>query len=134
MKRKLAWLGVALLFVGIPATAFWLLPKDRINQDTYDQIRLGMTIGDVRTMLGAPGDDITYGEESPGKREIIDDTSDGTWERMPGFNNPGRKWKWTGQDGAIVIGLDQEGQVTGKQFLIFRPLTLIERVRMIVSL
>jgi hypothetical protein len=53
MRWKLVLFGIALV---VAAVVLWLLWRsDRVSEQTYQQIRLGMSLDEVEHMLGGPG-------------------------------------------------------------------------------
>jgi hypothetical protein len=138
MKRKLLWFGLgSLCFVAVLA-GLWLLWKDDlINQSSYEQIRRGMSIEEVRARLGSPGDDLDDLDnpidlnDGP-QREVLDMHSEGDWVHVRGTEWQ-RRIVWSGQNGWIVIRLDPEQRITDKAFLTLKPLSVIERLRHLVG-
>jgi hypothetical protein len=138
VKRKLAWIAVLILFVGCPAAWLWSLNDDRINQSAYDQVRLGMTIREVRDTLGSPGNDLSEWNKNDSKknavaREVTNMPSEGTWEHKPDDNEPRRRWAWSGQNGTIVIRLGPDDRVTDKMLIRLKPLGPVERARAMIG-
>jgi hypothetical protein len=60
MKHRRLLLSLVLLIAfavaGVGVVA-WTVPKDRINRQSYDAIRGGMTEGNVENLLGGPAAD-----------------------------------------------------------------------------
>src|SRR5262245_3720076 len=58
MKRKLKWLAIVLAvsLLGF-GTALLLWPRDRITEESFDKIRIGMTEDEVAEILGDIGCD-----------------------------------------------------------------------------
>ena len=56
MKRKLKWMAVvlAVLLVGL-GVALFVWPRDRITTESWKNIRIGMTVKEVESILGRPG-------------------------------------------------------------------------------
>jgi hypothetical protein len=131
VKRKWVWMAAFLLLGGI-AAVWLLLTEDRITQATYAQIRLGMTVEEVRALLGAHGIDVaslTAGSKSGPGREVASMQDEGTWDHRQDDNERGRRWLWQGRDGRIMIRLGRDGRVTDRMFLGLRPLTFLERLQ-----
>jgi hypothetical protein len=58
MKRKREWMTAVLLIAAPGAVCVWLFQQTSINEASYARIRLGMTISEVRDILGSAGTDV----------------------------------------------------------------------------
>jgi hypothetical protein len=102
MRRVLISMSIpAVLAIGIFVGGWLLQPKPRINQETLDGIKVGMTLSEVEATIGAPPGD--YGV---GKGEI---------EFWTGREPPRGKLRndykaWLGQTGAICVWFDANGK------------------------
>jgi SmpA / OmlA family len=109
-KRRAAWAGVAAVAVlGLVGHVGQRLLRHaqmarHINEDRFQQIRPGMTEGQVEAILGGPSGDYS--------------TEPIVWasgmQRLPW--NPERAQAWTGNEGIITVWFDADGRVTVKHF------------------
>jgi len=140
VKRKLAWMAVLVVFMLIALAWYCLLNDDRINQDTYDRIRLGMTIDEVQKTVGTKGSDQFDQQDDNGfrsrivpTREMTDMQIEGDWVHKPDDNESGKRFGWGGLNGAVMIRVDQEGRVTDRMFIKLKPLGLLDQLRWIAA-
>jgi hypothetical protein len=109
-KRSLLVPGcfVAVLLIG--CLTLWLTwPVDRINREAFVRIRPGMTEGEVEEILGrptgdGPSDAIVMYEGVP--ESFVD----------PASYPPDKRRQWVGSKHAVLIELDERGQVSGRYF------------------
>jgi hypothetical protein len=128
------WKLVSIGFLGIVAgfaTLWFFLKKDPVTQASYDSIHLGMTIEEVVGVFGAPGGDLDArtDDKRSVSREVLDMQFEGDWVARPGDNEPNRRFGWAGQDGIIVIRIDQDQRVTDRMFITLKPLSVFQRIR-----
>jgi hypothetical protein len=90
----------AVVVVASGAVVLLCIPVAHIDQSTCDQIRPGMTVGEAEAIIGA----------SPG-------WYDGVWgirTNSPGYK--GYKPHWVGNQGEIILDLDEQDRVARAQF------------------
>jgi hypothetical protein len=105
MKRKLKWTAVVLviLLLGSGVVSF-LLPRDRITREAWNEVRLGMKEKQVEDILGGPARDLER------------------WKfHIEKF--------WPGQAGRIQVEFDLHGCVTGKAFWEFPEKSFLDSLR-----
>jgi hypothetical protein len=113
MNRRRLLLGAgALALLGLAGVAVVRLagPSPRINRESYDQIRPGMTRQQVEHIIGAaPGDYRRAGGRAVyfERPELPDPqaTTVGLEEEV-----------WIGEEAAILVGFDARGLAADKQF------------------
>ena len=125
MKRKLKWLAVVLvvLLVGF-AIVLFLGPRDRVTEDSWSQIRIGMTVEQVETILGFPGLDWEEHQAKKAKRSrtfVMEGRYllEPRWIETEGLKRKRREGEvkhWAGRRGDIAVFLDERGHVRGKRF------------------
>src|SRR5262245_52642021 len=124
MKRKLKWLAIvlAVLLLGF-GSALLLWPRDQITAESWQKIRIGMTEDEVAEILGGPGmSREEYQAQHKALRTQIGKvpfiTNVILVEEDP--NKMVREWPtvktWFGRRGHLLIAIDEEGHVRGKQF------------------
>jgi hypothetical protein len=97
------WISVSILAVvavGLFVGGWLMLPKPRINEESFGRIKIGMTQAQVEEIIGAPPGD--YGVS---KCELDVWHSDSM--RLPAWTCK----QWLGQHDAITVWLDAEGKV-----------------------
>ncbi len=80
----------------------------RINEDTYNLIKSGMTQSAVEKIIGVPPGDYVTGKKS---LVLFDLYGNGV------FMKPGQFQQWGGDDGFIQIGFDDNDQVLWTRFV-----------------
>jgi hypothetical protein len=118
MKRKLKWLAivfaVSLLGFGM---ALLLWPRDRITEESYQRIRIGMVQKEVEGMLGMPRihvKDFWFGYWLPLKKKGVHLAG---WEWLEqGEPVEDDATYWIGGNGLMGIEFDNDGRVVGKKF------------------
>ena len=130
MKRKLKWIAavLAVLLLGF-GTALLLWPRDRVTEDSWSEIRIGMTLEQVETILGFPGLDWEEHQAKKAKRSrsfILEGSYllEPRWienEALERERREGDIKHWAGRRGDIAIFLDECGHVRGKRFRGSRP-------------
>ena len=130
MKRKLKWPAIvlAVLVLGF-GTPLWLWPRDRITPASWKEIRIGMTVAEVESILGRPGmayddfedhlDALAKNDKFPVPDHIrFAEPEEGEWKWIDEGKNkvPNNTKYWIGQRGRMVIQLSPSGQVIGKYF------------------
>jgi hypothetical protein len=93
---------LSLLTAGVFFGGWLLQPKPRVDFETYQQIRIGMTLRDVEAIIGAPPGD--YGV---GKGVLLDFGLD----TAPGEIDTRVRKDWLLGDQGISIWLDEMGTV-----------------------
>lgn len=124
MKRGLscfASLGLVALFAMIrpPHSS-----KDRINAVGYSRIRLGMDLKKACEILGGPAEDYSFlstAKSAGVERHVEEMREEGSWHPKPDDNDPRKRWCWLGGQGAIVVRVDRNGDVTDRMFLKLKP-------------
>ena len=139
MKRKLKWTAVvvAVLLLGVGA-ALLLWPRDRITRESWEKIRIGMTVAEVEDILGGPG--IPYEDflTLQDRAEVVEghfsiDEPKDSWVPMD-------LWKetelantrfWLGGRGTLGILFDRQRKVASKVFVTtkVRDPNFIDRLR-----
>jgi len=106
-KRRLLILLIILAIVSFPFAmyvAVFLLVPDQFNAAVYQEIRIGMTKGDVLYVIGVdPGD---YG------RGYVDTEITEHYEGCDKL--VARRFRWAGQRKEIIVDFDVNGLVMGK--------------------
>jgi hypothetical protein len=99
---------LAVLAIGIFVGGWLLQPKPRIDQESYDRIKVGMTLAEVEAIIGAPPGDYGVGT---GEIEVWFTwevkTGDVHWPRLPA----GERKEWLGQQHAITVWVNAAGKV-----------------------
>jgi hypothetical protein len=119
-KRRLLLpgLGVA-VGLGLAGFVWWFtLPEPRINQQSFEQIQVGMTVGEVVALFRVPP-----GNYTDGRAKILhEEVRDGI--RQGGLEGSSDQYKeWVGQETAILVWLDDEGKVSRKEWIPMSHLT-----------
>jgi hypothetical protein len=122
MKRKLKWIGVVLVLLVLGfGTVLFLLPRNRITVEAWQQIRLGMTKEEVESILGGPGIPCAEFlaqnariEKAIGKPHLLNDGKRLMEPEWLKFDEDKIK-VWFAGRGLIAIDFDQ-GFVKGKVF------------------
>ena len=136
MKRKRVKIALVLtiLFV-VAGGAILLWPRDRITVQSYEKIRVGMTLKDVEAILGGPGISVEEYLHIEGLRQNPPQ-GDGIL-----LNEPERTDAviaqiteakvWFGRRGYLEVQFDNKGQARWKYWMGWRlnDPTFIERVR-----
>jgi hypothetical protein len=103
MRRRKLLVALAGLAVVVAAGAVVLWPRtERITQENYDRIQLGMSRAHVYTVLGPPGDYATH----PTYGYI----GSGPWNRQPGEES------WVANETVIWVQFDGTSKVVHASF------------------
>lgn len=121
---------VGLLIIGGFGAGLLPLKHDSITRSTYDQIPLGMTLAEVRELLGSPG---IGPNEVPQAlfpdRQIVEAVEEGKFDNRPDDNEPGRRLVWVGRDSGLLIRVGEGNRVTDKMFHRLAPPTFLQRIQ-----
>jgi hypothetical protein len=97
---------LAVLAIGVFALGWLLQPKPRIDQETLDKTKVGMTRSEVESIIGAPPGNYGVGE---GTIEF--------WSGRRPLQHQEHK-VWLGQKHAIRVWFDAEGKVYERDFVV----------------
>ena len=118
MRRRTLPVVLAGLAVMVAAGAVVLWPrKDRITQENYDGIRMGMSRAEVEEILGLPGDYRTGPGATNLGRDVIAWVIDpdvhpyppSSWSKID--EGPHSWGYWLGDSFQISVAIDDSGQV-----------------------
>jgi hypothetical protein len=125
MKRKLRWLAIVLAVLLLAfGTALFLWPRDRITEESWKMIRIGMTRAEVEHILGRSGmsyhDFVTQYNQFEEEMGFVDEgvrleEPESFW---PDDKNNARFW-WG--RGLLRIQFNEQGEVANKVFRAIRP-------------
>jgi hypothetical protein len=120
--RRRRWLLVGLVAVALLGCGLfvWVVyPKHRINRDSFEQIRSGMTEAEVEAVLGAAAGDY---RTTP------------TLEYFSTRLMPDRQWSCN--ECRVGVWLNPDGKVRKKEYLelVPRPTSLLDRFRHLLRL
>src|SRR6516162_458715 len=131
MKRKLKWLTIVLAVLLLAfGTALFLWPRDRITEESWKMIQIGMAEKDVEEILEGPGINDKEYEALRDQLVIREVKGPVLWEPKGSIFDQTMTKFWVGQRGIIGIEFDQDRNVKSK---ILQPLTtepnFIDRLR-----
>jgi hypothetical protein len=109
MRRRtlLAALAGLAVLVAAGVVVLWPRSSSRITRENFDRIKVGMSLAEVETILGAPGDYTTgpYDEFSPD----LYSGGDLDWARAT-------KVDWWSDTSGVTVVFDVSGSVQGSFF------------------
>jgi hypothetical protein len=119
-KRVLMWAGLLVVLAGAGMAGMVLLwPCSSINRNTFEKVKPGMSLAEVKALFHVPAGDYT-------SRPV----------ELPTFHSheaaPGTDLKfWAGDDGLIIVEFDPHERVTTAEFYEVRlvPQSLLDRLR-----
>ena len=128
-KRWLLRLGLlaGLALFGFWFALWWTAPEHRINKESCDQIRNGMTETEVVAIIGASAGDYTTAETEKERDLVRWILTDRVWQAAL-HGNDIRSREWLSDNGAIQVLLDQNGTVISKEFFSIQA-TFIAKLR-----
>lgn len=117
-KPLLFLLGLVALLLAGGYLLLWLTapPRHRITEESYAQIREGMTESEAEQTLGGPAGDYTRGRAVPTIQAALDEEGRPLWEG-DFLLNPGswaqeaRRKTWVGETWAVYVAFDEQGRV-----------------------
>jgi hypothetical protein len=146
MKRK-KMLLFAVLAAVVVVSAYFLLPPFSsrklapIGKGCYDKIQLGMTAAAAGQAIGIPPGDYsgayTYGTQRAGHESEIagpwtdyTENRDGTISAVhPDTGRPLRGYWWRGQEGWLIVFIDENGRVIERRYYRGWPRSFLEWLR-----
>jgi hypothetical protein len=128
MKRKLKWLAIVLAvsLLGF-GTALLLWPRDRINEDSWKQIQIGMTEEEVEDILGRPG--VSWEANLFPFHFELAESNDTLYIRRWPFERWESDKFWTSQRACIQVRFDPRGNISGKAFWRSAEPSFLDRLR-----
>lgn len=113
LRHKWLWCISAIIPLGF-GIALCLLPRERISLRSYNQIYLGMSVDEVKTLIGEPGV-YTNPENVPGlllTRSLSNGGGEGDWPEAlrRGIVN------WIGRSAVISMAFDSNHRVVWKDY------------------
>ncbi len=137
-KRVLLWAGllVVLAAVGLASVQLLSARRHNINVNTVRQVRTGMTVAEVETLLGA-----SPGDHGRGEVVLVRTPDAGTLPLLVPLANidpasrPATRI-YAGEDAGVVVWLDPDQRVTRVQIQLLtrEPESVLARVRRWVGL
>jgi hypothetical protein len=124
----------AIVFVGVISGVLLFYPRPRhpINPTSYQQIHLGMSFDEVKSVLGEPG---VYMSERQQLKVAVLTVRSSIHDPLPGVSEGlseakvQRDEEWYGPSGAITVGLDGRSRVVRKRFQPFPQRSVLERLK-----
>jgi hypothetical protein len=146
MNKKIKWALVVAVLGTAEAAAWVLWPRDSVSLETYQRIRLGMTLEEVEELLDAPGQTCESFNRQLAQYDVVpiatkhrfdegsgEITIDGdaelcaTGPRAAIAENRSRYW--FGRQGAIRLTYGDDGRIETKSFHVWRTPSFWERLR-----
>src|SRR5947209_4827990 len=102
-------LACIVLAAGVVALIVWTGtgPAPRIDLETRNRVKPGMTLAEVEALIGAPPGDYASWTLAPWMRRYVRN-----------YETGGERHTWIGNDHSMVVTVDENGAVRGVAFFI----------------